>query len=250
MPLKNIGVTSILTLTVLVVQTGWNPGVFGQGTPDIHKAVVKEVLQTSKYTYLLVVENKDENWLALPKMIAKPGETYYYGNAAKMTDFESKELKRKFKTVYFLGGVSATPDLNPSSQPANPHAGVIMTMDSAGPDRYRTDLKVKKTVVDIKPAEQGITIAELFANKEKYSGKIIRVRGKVTKFNAAIMDKNWIHIQDGTEFSGKFDLTATTDLEATVGDTVTLEGMIALGKDFGYGYSYEILMENAKLVIK
>jgi hypothetical protein len=60
------------------------------------------------------------------------------------------------------------------------------------------------------------------------------------------MKRNWIHIQDGTEYSGKFDLTATTDIEATVGETLTLEGTITLDKDFGYGYSYEVLMEDAK----
>ncbi|MEI7897164.1 MAG: hypothetical protein WCJ26_09020 [bacterium] len=61
------------------------------------------------------------------------------------------------------------------------------------------------------------------------------------------MKKNWIHIQDGTEFSGKFDLTVTTDAEAAVGQTITLEGKITLNKDFGYGYAYEVLMEDATI---
>ena len=62
------------------------------------------------------------------------------------------------------------------------------------------------------------------------------------------MNKNWIHIQDGTDNSGKFDLTVTTDIEVKVGDTITLEGAIALDKDFGFGYKYEVIMEDAKLV--
>ena len=70
--------------------------------------LVKEVLQTSKYTYLLVTENSEENWLALPKMEASTGETYYYRNGFKMTDFESKELSRKFAVVYFLESISKT----------------------------------------------------------------------------------------------------------------------------------------------
>lgn len=58
------------------------------------------------------------------------------------------------------------------------------------------------------------------------------------------MDKNWVHIQDGTNFKGKFDLTVTTDREFKIGDVVTFEGRISLNKDFGYGYYYEVLMEN------
>ncbi len=118
--------------------------------------------------------------------------------------------------------------------------------DTSTTAEYKAQVVVKKEEVDVKPAEQGITIAELLADKQKYAGKTIRIKGKVTKFNAKIMNRNWIHIQDGTEYAGKFDLTATTDIEAIVGETLTLEGTITLDKDFGYGYSYEVLMEDAK----
>jgi hypothetical protein len=131
---------------------------------------------------------------------------------------------------------------------ANPHTANHQSVDSGKADPYKAQVSVQKEVVNLKPDEKGITIAELFSNKDKYAGKTVRIRGKVTKFNAAIMDKNWIHLQDGTESSGKFDLTATTDIEVAVGETITLEGKVAVGKDFGYGYSYEILLENAKIV--
>ena len=62
------------------------------------------------------------------------------------------------------------------------------------------------------------------------------------------MGKNWIHIQDGTEFEDGFDLTVTTSGTATMGEIVTFEGKISLDKDFGYGYSYAVLMEDAKPV--
>jgi hypothetical protein len=35
-----------------------------------------------------------------------------------------------------------------------------------------------------------------------------------------------------------------------VGDIVTLEGKIVLDQDFGYGYKYELLMEDAKIIKK
>jgi hypothetical protein len=74
------------------------------------------------------------------------------------------------------------------------------------------------------------------------------VKGEITRFNAAIMERNWIHIQDGTEFEGQFDLAATSTETFEVGSTVVLEGVLAADLDFGYGYTYEILLENATAV--
>ena len=61
------------------------------------------------------------------------------------------------------------------------------------------------------------------------------------------MKKNWIHIQDGTEFDGKFDLTITTDQEVKVGDKISVEGNVHLDKDFGFGYFYDVIVEDAKI---
>jgi hypothetical protein len=33
-----------------------------------------------------------------------------------------------------------------------------------------------------------------------------------------------------------------------VGQVVTLQGVVALNRDFGYGYAYEVLLENATAV--
>ncbi|HRH64786.1 MAG TPA: hypothetical protein PLU53_00665 [Bacteroidia bacterium] len=61
------------------------------------------------------------------------------------------------------------------------------------------------------------------------------------------MNKNWIHIQDGTEYSGKFDLVVTSEQNFKEGDIVTIEGKILLDKDFGSGYSFDVIMEEARL---
>jgi hypothetical protein len=100
--------------------------------------------------------------------------------------------------------------------------------------------------VKIEPCSDCITIEKLMADKNDYNGKVIRVKGQVTKFNSGIMGKNWVHLQDGTEYNDSYDLTITTDLTASVGETVTFEGRIVLDKDFGYGYKYDVLMEDAK----
>jgi hypothetical protein len=106
----------------------------------------------------------------------------------------------------------------------------------------------EKADVKIEPCSDCITIGKLLADKKSYAGKVIKVKGQVTKYNAGIMGKNWIHIQDGSEYKEGFDLTITTDAAASVGETVTFEGKIALDKDFGYGYVYDVIMEEGKSV--
>jgi predicted RNA-binding protein len=108
--------------------------------------------------------------------------------------------------------------------------------------------KPGKEDLTIEKAEGGITIAELFENKKEYSGKTVKVKGKVTKVNPEIMGKNWIHLQDGTIFEGEFDLTVTSDVLPETGSIVTIEGTVALDKDFGYGYTYPIMLEEAKII--
>jgi len=232
--MKFLFISSIISLLFVACQSNQTSQSSTQEQSGVHKVVVKEVLQTSNYTYLLVAENKAESWLALPKMEANEGDTYYYTGGFEMTEFESKELGRTFTSVFFLESISSSPNIKTEEPVKNPHSERTIT--------------VEKKHVDVQPAKDGITIAELFANKASYAGKTVRVKGQVTKFNAAIMKMNWIHLQDGTDYSGKYDLTVTTGLEVAVGETVTLEGVIALDKDFGYGYSYEVLLENAVLI--
>ena len=113
----------------------------------------------------------------------------------------------------------------------------------------KSRVTTEKMNVTVEPCDGCITISNLIANKQSYSGKVIKVKGKVTKFNPEIMGKNWVHIQDGSEFQGGFDLTITTDKKVSVGDTITFEGKIVLDKDFGYGYFYSVLMEEGKPVL-
>jgi hypothetical protein len=110
------------------------------------------------------------------------------------------------------------------------------------------DAKAAKEDIKIEPAEGVIKLADLFTNKKDYSGKTVKVKGKVTKVNPSIMGKNWIHIQDGTSFEDQYDLTITSDFIPEAGTIITVEGKITLDKDFGYGYAYPIIMEEGKLI--
>lgn len=131
---------------------------------------------------------------------------------------------------------AAEPGMGMQEAPA-PTGAAHMEMAKAG----KEDLTIEK-------AEGGITIAELFANKKDYSGKSVKIKGKVTKVNPEIMGKNWIYLQDGTNYEGEFDLTVTSDVIPETGSIVTIEGKVALDKDFGYGYTYPIMLEEAKII--
>ncbi len=117
-----------------------------------------------------------------------------------------------------------------------------------GTEKHQGKVITAKADVKVEPCADCITIAKLLADKQTYAGKVIKVKGQVTKFNSGIMGKNWVHIQDGTEFQDGFDLTVTTNITAAMGEVVTFEGKISLDKDFGYGYVYAVMMEDAKSV--
>ena len=72
----------------------------------------------------------------------------------------------------------------------------------------------------------------------------------MVKFNANILGTNWIHIQDGTGEKGMNDLTVTSSQRVKVGDTVVIRGRVTVEKDFGAGYKYDVIVENATVTVE
>jgi hypothetical protein len=206
--------------------------------PEIHKGIVQDVLHVREYSYILVLENGQEKWLAAPITNVEKGGTYYYNNTMEMKNFESKELNKSFETIYFIEKISSTEEDVKLPLTANPQTS---TTEAAKPIMDKKD-------VNVASSEGTISIAELFTNRESYNNTVVRVRGEVTKYNPAIMNVNWLHMQDGTEYNGEFDLTVTTTETVQIGDVVTIEGKVALNKDFGAGYIYNIIIENAAIL--
>jgi len=198
---------------------------------EVHKAVVKEVLHAGGYTYLNVTEKRKDTWLAVPGMEAAKGDKLSYSGGMVMNDFHSKELDRTFPIILFLEGVIMESGMGTTAGLTTPSSG--------------SAVKIEKLSIAIEPGEGCISLAKLLETKSDLDGKSVKIKGIVAKFNPDIMGKNWVHIQDGSEFNGVFDLTITTAAQVMVGDTVTFEGKITLKKDFGYGYFYEVLMEDA-----
>ena len=196
-----------------------------------HQIKVKEVLQTGTYTYLFVNENEEDYWMAISKTDIKIDDHLFYEDAVVMKDFKSDELDRTFDKILFVGEIGGV-----KLQEAN------VPNDSIHNPLTKED---KKPEISVGRAPDGITIAELFEQAADYANKKVIIRGQVVKINSGIMDRNWVHLQDGTGESGKTDLTFTTQEEVTIGDIVTLEGTVAIDKEYGAGYVYPLIVENA-----
>lgn len=201
--------------------------------PNAHQVTALEVIQTNAYSYIRVVENKKDYWVAIDKMEVKEGETYFWSLGGEMNNFTSKELKRTFPTIFFVQDFTDKPILN-----TPPIQGASMAGKPHAP---------AKPGINVPKAEGGITIAELYSKRKSLDGKTIKIRGEVVRFSPQIMNKNWVHLQDGTRDGDNYDLVLTTRDLVKTGDVVVFQGTVTLNKDIGAGYVYDVLIENATL---
>jgi hypothetical protein len=202
------------------------------------KGKVLEVKDVETYTYLRLKTKDGEMWAAVGKAPVKVGSEVTIENASMMYNFESKTLKKKFDQIAFgsLAGSGAAPHA-PGGDMAAVHAGVSKPVDVG-------DVKVAKAT-----GPDARTVAEVVAKRTELKDKTVVVRGKVVKFTPAVMDKNWIHLRDGTGSAadGTNDIVVTTKDETQIGAIVLVKGVVHTDKDLGSGYSYKVLIEEATL---
>lgn len=194
-----------------------------------HIAKVIDKIPAKGYTYLQVSENKEDFWIAVPTMEIEIGETVYFSRFMVMEDFKSENIDKTFDQILFVEDArkSTTPD-----EMKKIHSGV---------------LPGEKQEIKIEPLGDGKTVQQIFSDKSSLNGQVVKVKGKVVKFNQQIMKRNWIHIQDGTGGENEFDLVITSDQKVQVGDIIIAEGKVAVDKDFGAGYFFPVLIEDAKV---
>ncbi len=194
-----------------------------------HAVKIIDKIDAAGYTYLQVDENGNQYWLAAPQTQVDKGETVYYSQGMEMKNFHSNTLNKTFDSILFVQSVS--------KQPAN----------NSVTEAHSQTLNIPKEEISLTPLKDGKTVAEIYAQRESLAGKTIKVKGKVVKYNGDIMNRNWIHIQDGTSNNNQFDLLVTSKDQAQVGDVIIVEGTVAINQDFGAGYSYSVMLENAKI---
>ena len=109
--------------------------------------------------------------------------------------------------------------------------------------------QTQPTATSSAPTNTTLSIERIHAEKGALAGQSVRVQGRVVTMNKAIMNRNWIHLQDGTgnAADGTHDLTLTTKDDAKVGDEIVVTGTVVLDRKFGAGYDYAVLLENASI---
>ncbi len=206
-----------------------------------------ERIEASPYCYLRIQTAQGEVWAAVPEAKIEKGAEVTVVNAMVMRDFESKTLKKTFTEIFF-GTLASAGGAAPAAAPApmpgqaqgqpNPHGQLAQPVEVG---------KVEKAT-----GADARTVAEAWAQKASLKEKTVTIRGKVVKYNAGVMGKNWIHLQDGSgeAAKGTHDITFTSAEQVAKGDTVTLRGTLRTDKDFGSGYAYAVIVEDAKVVKK
>lgn len=217
----------------LLASPGMKAPAAPQASGDVITGKVLETMSSGGYTYVLVGKNKEKQWVAVPQMKVSVGSQVTFHSGVLMVDYESKTLKRKFDRIIFSAGPAA-PGAAPTPKAA--HSGGAKTA-------------MEKVKVERATGPGAYTVSELFKNKNTLQKQTVTVRGKVVKVTPNIMDKNWLHIQDGTGTASKgdYDLVVTTSAMPSEGDVVTVTGTLLKDKDFGMGYKYDLIIEGARI---
>jgi hypothetical protein len=205
------------------------------------KGTVLETIEAGSYTYLRLKTPDGETWAAITATVIPSGTNIVIHDPMLMTDFESKSLDRKFDEIYF-GSQVGTSEPQVADKAA---AGEYMRAHGGMGSKIEAPVqKVAKAT-----GANARTVAEVYSQRTQLKGKSVVVQGQVVKYSSGIMDRNWIHLRDGTGSSANAsnDLLVTAKQPAKVGDVLVVTGPVRTDVDYGAGYIYAVVIEGATL---
>ena len=223
------------------------PAAAGADSGTIRGAVA-ETMNSGGYTYArLTVDGKD-TWIAGSEFPVKVGDQLTAAVDMPMENFRSRTLNRDFPVIYFVRDVA----LNGQALSAGAAGGSMPALAGShgGSESAAVEAPEEpRLIAAVAPVPGSVKIADVWAKRTALSGKPLVLRGQVVKVNLAIMGTNWYHLQDGSGVvkDGTHDLVVTSAAELKAGDVVTVNGTLTTDKDFGAGYSYEAIVENARI---
>lgn len=227
-----------------------------------------ETMNSNGYTYLLLDAKQGKVWVAIPETAVKVGQEVNCAPGLTMNNFTSKTLNRTFEAIIFSPGLdkaelAANAETKGSDAPKAAENGSFSAAVQAeqqgaaapaatmGPSTGSAGAVVPSSDVNVNKANgaNSYSVGECFEQGKALQGKTVRVRGKVMKISRMIMGKNWIHLQDGTgnPLKNQHDLVVTSMEEPGENAIVTIEGTLNFERDFGAGYKYEVIVEDAKI---
>ena len=203
---------------------------------------IVETMNAGGYTYLRIEKKGKKIWAAVPEMKATVGQKISLVPGEEMNNFTSKTLNKTFDRIIFSPG--------PAAAAAGAKEATVGSASSGS--KGATVTPAESVTVEKAQGPDAYTVAEIYAGKSKLNKKTVVVRGKVVKASAGIMGKNWVHLQDGTgdPAKGTHDLVVTSQDIPNTGDVVTLKGTLYEDKDFGAGYKYTVIVEEASILKK
>ena len=205
---------------------------------------VLETMDSGGYTYIKLKTSSGDLWAAVNQAKVEKGSAATVVNPVEMINFESKTLHRKFDRILF-GTLAAAPPKAGAGGPSQAELNAAMAAQHSSAASGPADVGPIK----VPRAEGGKTVAQIFAQRVALKEKEVAVRGKVVKYTPEVMGKNWIHLRDGSGSREKKDddITVTTTSTAAVGDVILVRGVVKLDRDLGAGYTYKVLLEDAKV---
>ena len=201
---------------------------------------ILETMDSGRYTYVNVETPSGPAWAAALQTKVTVGEIVSFPTSTPMQNFHSKTLERTFPLIFFV----------PSFRKEGTGGGAASMPAGHSPAAKGGGAPAIVAAGSVEKAKDGQTIEEILTQKTTLAGKPVVVRGTVVKYNANILGMNWLHVQDGTGVKGTHDLTVTTTTPAKVGDTVLIRGTLSLDKDFGAGYTYEVILDKAAVTVE
>lgn len=221
-----------------------------KATPGALAGKVVETMNAATYTYVQLDTGAKKVWVAAPQFAVKVGDKVAVTEGMPMANYQSKTLNRTFDVVYFTNSLTVNGGAPKYVEPAAAPAASAGQAANALPPGHPPMTAAAPDLKGIKRAEGGQTVEEIVTGKAKFAGKPIAVRGRVVKFNGGILGKNWLHVRDGSGGDGTNDLTVTTAANVKVGDLVLVTGKLAVDKDFGSGYRYALIVEDAAVKVE
>ena len=219
-----------------------NPALATPVPAGMVRGTVLETMNAAGYTYVLLETSQGQQWFATQSVAVAVGDVVQTDSGLAMEDFRSEALGRSFDTIYFSDGLQnlsagAMPaDAAPPGLPAGHPVEPLEFVDNAAVPAF----------------EEGKDIAWVYANRDSLGGETVTLRGMVVKYNPNILGTNFLHIRDGSgdAADGSNDMIVTTQAKVAVGQTIVVSGKLILDKDFGVGYSYPLLVEEATVTIE
>lgn len=179
---------------------------------------VQQVVDGADQQLLRVAQGDLETWVQVPDAGAAVGDYVLLSQGTPRYDVDLPEV----------GNVDVIVDID--------HVAVV-------------DAETANRVVASAAPSDAVSIGTVYAELDQRADQTVVVHGTVVKATNAV-GWVWVHVQDGSgdPALGSHDLTIQTQDAVVRGQRVSFQGTLRADVDLGFGYHYDALVEDARLL--